>query len=160
MTPSRRTARQPASRPAASAAPATETYRLEDQIGFRLRKAHQRATEIFNDVLAGHDVTPMQFAVLAKLDDLGTVSQNQLGRHVAMDPATIFGVIGRLAKRGLVSQRADPGDARLTLIELTAEGRDLVARLKVLGGEVSRRTLAPLTPEDARVLLDLIQRIG
>lgn len=134
-------------------------YRLEEQVGFRIRKAHQRATEIFSAVMAGFDITPMQFAVLAKLDDIGPVSQNQLGRLVAMEPATIFGVVGRLMKRGLVVQRIDPADARLTLIELTPVGRDLVGRMKGQGAEVSRRTLAPLSQDEAETFLALLAKL-
>ena len=139
---------------------AATSYRLEDQVGFLLRKAHQRATEIYNTVMADFDVTPVQFAALAKLHDLGPVSQNQLGRLVATDPATIFGVVGRLAKRGLVSQRADERDGRLVLVELTGDGRALVTSMKAVGAEVSRRTLAPLSSEDARTLTLLLARIG
>lgn len=138
---------------------AARAYCLEAQVGFRIRKVHQRATEIFNAVMGGFDLTPTQFAVLAKLDDLGHVSQNQLGRLVAMDPATIFGVVGRLMKRGLVAQRLDPDDARLTLIELTAAGRDVVGRAKAIGAEVSRRTLAPLSEAEAQTLLALLARL-
>lgn len=138
---------------------AARDYRLEAQVGFRIRKVHQRATEIFNVVMGEFDLTPTQFAVLAKLDDLGSVSQNQLGRLVAMDPATIFGVVGRLMKRGLVAQRLDQQDARLTLIELTSEGRDLIHHAKAVGAEVSRRTLAPLSTSEAKLLLALLARM-
>ena len=65
------------------------SYVLEDQVGFLLRCAHQRATETFNAVMGEFSITPTQFAALAKLDDLQAVSQNQLGRLTAMDPATI-----------------------------------------------------------------------
>ena len=80
-------------KPAEDADPAARAaaYRLEDQVGFLLRCAHQRATEIFNAVMARFGVTPTQFAALAKLDDLGSVSQNQLGRLTHMDPATVSG---------------------------------------------------------------------
>lgn len=153
--------RPPARTPPASTSPrALDGYRLDDQIGFLLRKAHQRATETFNMVMSELDVTPMQLAALIKLDELGPVSQNQLGRLIAMDPATIFGVVGRLIKRGLVRQGPAAHDARLTLIELTAAGRALVAPLKQRGLEVSARTLAPLSAEEARTLLALLQRIG
>jgi len=137
-----------------------EGYLLETQIGFTLRKAHQRATDIFNTVMQGFDITPTQYAALTKLDDLGAVSQNQLGRLIAMDPATIFGVAGRLAKRGLVSQSVDPKDARLVLLELTEEGRRIVAAMKRHGAEVTRRTLEPLTAEEAETLNALIAKIG
>ena len=86
-------------------------YVLEDQVGFLLRCAHQRATEIFNAVMGGFGVTPTQFAALAKLDDLGSVSQNQLGRLTRMDPATISGVVGRLIARGYVRQSPNRGRA-------------------------------------------------
>lgn len=150
-------------KPAATVAPEsgrTEGYVLEEQIGFRLRKAHQRASEIFNAVMAEFDVTPTQFAALAKLDDVGPVAQNQLGRLVAMDPATIFGVVGRLAKRGLVESRVDASDGRVALVALTAEGRAAVRRMKEVAAEVSARTLAPLSRKEAETLLRLIAKLG
>jgi MarR family transcriptional regulator, lower aerobic nicotinate degradation pathway regulator len=135
-------------------------YILEDQIGFRLRKAHQRASEIFNEVMGAFEVTPTQFAALAKLDDVGPIAQNQLGRLVAMDPATIFGVVGRLMKRGYVEQRVDEKDARVVLVALTPQGRQAVAGMKAAAAEVSRRTLAPLSRKEAETLLRLIAKVG
>ncbi|WP_296571760.1 MarR family transcriptional regulator [Phreatobacter sp.] len=135
-------------------------YVLEDQIGFLIRRAHQRASSIFEQVMDGLDVTPVQYAALAKLHDLGPTSQNQLGRLVGIDPATMFGVAGRLAKRGLVSPSVDPNDARLVLLELTATGRDTVEAMKARGPEVSARTLEPLSAEEAATLLALLGRIG
>ena len=54
-------------RPTEHADPATRAavYRLEDQVGFLLRCAHQRATEIFSAVMGRFAVTPTQFAALA-----------------------------------------------------------------------------------------------
>lgn len=138
---------------------AAAEYRLEEQVGFKLRKVLQKNTELFNEVMSGFDLTPMQFAILAKLDDLGTVSQNQLGRHAAMDPATTFGVVGRLIKRGLIEQGADASDARLTLLALSPRGRKLVAQMKSRGAEVSERTLAPLTADEARTFLRLLTKL-
>jgi DNA-binding MarR family transcriptional regulator len=139
---------------------AAAAYVLEDQIGFRLRKAHQRATDVFNAVMGGFDITPTQFAALAKLDDLGPVSQNQLGRLTAMDPATIFGVVGRLTRRGYVRQAPSADDARVVLVALTPEGSAAVKRMKAVAAEVSRRTLAPLSPKEAERLLRLIAKLG
>lgn len=135
-------------------------YLVEDQIGFLIRRAHQRASAIFEQVMDGMDVTPVQYAALAKLHDLGPTSQNQLGRLVGIDPATMFGVAGRLAKRGLVSPSVDPNDARLVLLALTPTGRDIVEQMKARGPEVSARTLEPLSAEEAETLLALLARIG
>jgi DNA-binding MarR family transcriptional regulator len=135
-------------------------YRLEDQIGFILRRAHQRATGIFNAVMEEFAVTPTQFAALAKLHELGSVSQNELGRLTAMDPATIWGVVSRLIKRGYVSQSVDAKDARLVILELTDDGARATAAMKAVAAEVSRRTLEPLSAEEETVLLGLLRRLG
>ena len=87
----------------------TGGYVLEQQIGHLLRRAHQRATAIFLAELGdAHQLTPTQFAALVKLYDLGQQSQNELGRLTAMDPATVQGVIRRLAARRLLERSADP----------------------------------------------------
>ena len=134
-------------------------YVLEQQIGFILRCVHQRATEIFSTTMSRHGVTPTQFAVLAKLDDQGSVSQNLLGRLTAMDPATTSGVVGRLIARGFVSQSPDPQDARLVLLTLTPAGRAAVAEMKVDAAEVSRRTLQPLSSTEAASLLAALEKL-
>ncbi len=142
------------------AAEQAAAYVLDDQVGFLLRCAHQRASEIFNAVMGRFAVTPTQFAALAKLHDLGAVSQNLLGRHTRMDPATISGVIGRLIARGLVRQSPDARDARLVLLRLTPAGRAAVLEMKAAAAEVSRRTLEPLEPGDAEALLQALIKIG
>ena len=149
-----------AAAPAKPSKPADDAYVLEDQVGFHLRRAHQRATLIFNEVMAKFDITPTQFAALAKIDDEGAISQNHLGRLTAMDPSTILGVVGRLQRQGLVHLKSTPGDARLTLIELTLDGQKRVAEMKATAAEVSKRTLAPLKPADAKTLNELLARIG
>jgi DNA-binding MarR family transcriptional regulator len=135
-------------------------YRLEAQIGFVLRRAHQKATGIFNAVMGEFGVTPTQFAALAKLHDAGPVPQNELGRLTAMDPATIWGVVNRLIKQGYVSQSPAPNDGRRVIVELTDAGRKATLRMKAVAAEVSRETLRPFTEEEARRLLALLGRLG
>jgi MarR family transcriptional regulator, lower aerobic nicotinate degradation pathway regulator len=133
-------------------------YRLQDQIGFVLRKAHQRHVAIFASRIA--DLTPPQFAALAKLADVGETSQNQLGSLIAMDAATVKGVIDRLKARGLVELTRHDVDKRRLLVNLTAEGRETVARLIPLAERITAETLAPLSPKEAAALLKLLAKIA
>jgi DNA-binding MarR family transcriptional regulator len=147
-------------KPGEDAAARAAAYVLEEQVGFLLRCAHQRATEDFNAVMGRFAVTPTQFAALAKLDDLGSVSQNQLGRLTRMDPATVSGVVGRLIGRGFVRQSPHARDARLVLLALSPAGRAAVLEMKAAAAEVSRRTLEPLQPAEAEALLRALAKIG
>lgn len=137
-----------------------ESYVLELQVGYALRCAHQRATEIFNTVMAEFAVTPTQFAALAKLDDLRAVSQNQLGRLTAMDPATISGVVSRLTARGYVRSSPDANDGRIVVLSLTPQGQAAATAMKAAAADVSRKTLAPLTASEAAAFLTALAKIG
>ena len=143
----------------AEPAGAAGDYRLEAQIGHLLRRAHQRATAIFQTEIGDGNVTPTQFAALVRLLEEGETSQNRLGRLTAMDPATIQGVIRRLIERRLIESRPDPDDRRRMLLRLSVEGRALVARLLPNGPRVSAATLAPLNAEEQRTLLALLERL-
>lgn len=133
-------------------------YRLQDQIGFILRKAHQRHVAIFASHIA--DLTPPQFAALAKLRDMGETSQNQLGMLIAMDAATVKGVIDRLAARGLVQLSKHEVDKRRLQVRLTDEGRRAVDDLVPLARQITEETMAPLTEKDAATLVSLLAKIS
>ncbi|HLI14240.1 MAG TPA: MarR family transcriptional regulator [Alphaproteobacteria bacterium] len=162
MTAARAEAAASSARPRrpASAARAGERYVLDAQVGFLLRKAQQRATAIFLRQFGAHQLTPTQWAALAKLRQEGSLSQNRLGRLTAMDPATIQGVIRRLAARGLIAHLPDPKDRRRKSLALTQAGATLVERLVAAAVAVSAETLKPLAAEERKRLLDLLARLG
>ncbi len=134
-------------------------YRLDDQVGFLLRRAYQRASANLTDKIGRFDLTPPQFATLARLHERGKVSQNLLGRLVAMEPANIRDVVLRLKKRRLVTTERDPVDARLMLVSLTPGGHSLVRSLLKVEMECTSKTLAPLSPEEQRHLYNLLRRL-
>lgn len=136
-----------------------QAYRLEHQIGYVLRRAHQRASAIFMARFAGHGLTPTQFAALAKIGDEDEVSQNHLGRLTAMDPATMKGVIGRLHARSLIASKPDATDRRRTLWRLTESGAHTLAQALPAGAQTTEETLAPLDEEERRVFLELLSRL-
>ncbi len=136
-----------------------ETYQLDQQVGFLLRLANQRHAAIFQDHAVG-DLTRTQFAAIARLAEHGRCSQNQLGRYAAMDIATIKGVVDRLKQKGLVGTEPSQDDKRRSLISLTPKGEALVEDLHRAGREISRATLAPLTPAEQRSLLKLLGKLA
>lgn len=138
--------------------PEVEGYVLEDQVGHLLRRAHQRASAIFQEIME-EGLTPQQYAALVKIRDFGKVSQNRLGRAVAMDPATSQGVTQRLVAKRLVRREPDPSDRRRALLSLTAEGAAVVERLIPLGVRITRDTLQPLTHVEQERFLALLKKI-
>lgn len=132
-------------------------YSLEDQIGFKLRLANQRHLEIFNRRMP--DITPTQFAVLAKLRDEVRISQNQLGRLVGMDAATTKGVVDRLRKKGFVQSTPSETDMRRLDISLTDAGHEFAAQAVATAHEISAETVGNLTPREVERLLSLLDKL-
>jgi DNA-binding MarR family transcriptional regulator len=134
-------------------------YVLEEQVGFLLRRVQQRHTAIFAARIGKHQLTPTQFAALAKIHDEGIVSQNKLGRLTAMDPATMQGVIARLLDRGFIARAPDPKDRRRTLLRLTPEGLEAFSDSAANGKLISRETLAPLDARERAAFLRLLAKL-
>jgi DNA-binding MarR family transcriptional regulator len=137
-----------------------EDYVLEEQVGYLLRRAHQRHGAIFQERIGSAALTPLQFAALVKLLDVGQVSQNQLGRLTAMDAATMQGVIKRLFARKLIERRPDADDRRRLMLRLTPAGKALAEATIPLGQDITDRTLAPLSASERAVFLSLLRRLA
>jgi DNA-binding MarR family transcriptional regulator len=143
------------------ALPTAETppgYVLDSQVGFLMRVAMQRHTSIFMSNMI-EDLTQTQFAVLAKLHEVGPSSQNHLGRLVYLDAATIKGVVDRLGLRGFITTGSDPTDRRRRAVSLTEKGARVVDAAIRVAADVSAKTLRPLTAEEQRTLTRLLKKI-
>ncbi len=137
---------------------ASSAYVLDEQIGFLLRQVTQRHTTIFAQRI-GDGLTPMQWAVLAKLHDIGRSSQAALGRAVCMDAATVKGTVDRLEARSLVVRLPDAEDRRKLLVDLTPEGRDVASRNLAAAATITQETLAPLTADESDRLYALLAKL-
>jgi DNA-binding MarR family transcriptional regulator len=150
MKPEQRT---PSSDPA-------DSYRLEHQVGYWLRRAYQRHMAIFTGIMSDLDLTSMQFAALVKLHELKAVSQTELGRLTGMDRATISGVVARLKRRNLVLYKPDPLDKRSRIIALTPAGDTLLHEAMQRIGRVTEQTLEPIGAADRDSLRAILQKMG
>lgn len=135
-------------------------YELAVHPAHIIRRAHQRATMRFQEMMGEHDLTPTQMAALATIMKHGEVSQNQLGRLTAMDPSTISIVIRKLLKHGLVIRSASADDQRLSLIRLSDEGVRFTLPLLKASVAVGRRVLAPLKPSERALFMEMLVRVA
>jgi len=138
--------------------PSKPVYILDEQIGFILRQVWQRHAAIFTRDIS-INLTPTQWAALAKLNETGPCSQNQLGRLTAMDVATIKGVIDRLTARGLTETSPDPQDGRRLLVSLTRAGQEMAEKAAPSALAISKETLAPLDAKERETLMGLLNKL-
>jgi len=143
----------------ARVAAARADYVLDDQVGFLLRLAMQRHTAIFSRRMI-EELTQTQFAALAKLIEVGRCSQNQLGRRISLDAATIKGVVDRLVARGLVTAVSDAKDRRRRAVALSEHGRNVMEAARPVAAEITAATLAPLADDERQAVVRLLKKLA
>lgn len=136
-----------------------ENYLLENSVGHLLRRAHQRHGALFASFSNAIGLTPTQFAVMVRLLEEGQTTQNRLGRLVALDTATIQGVMQRLIGRGLAQSGRDPMDRRAVILSLTDAGKAVLHEAMQHGREANEALLSPLNEAERAQLVALLRRV-
>ncbi len=123
---------------------------------YLIRRAHQIATAVFTETCADLDLTPSQYSALFALRERSPIGQNELGRLIALDRSTTSVVVKILRERGLVIASADDSDRRKSFLELTNEGRLLLARAERRNSQSSQQLMSVFDAKQATVFLELL----
>jgi DNA-binding MarR family transcriptional regulator len=125
-----------------------------------LARRLQQAHHLLWNTMVSEEITSPQFAVLNTLAAEPGLDQRTVGERVGLDRSTIAEVISRLGRRGLLDKVRDPQDGRRFLLRLTDDGVKAHRRLTVRTARMNQVFLAPLSPEEQTVFLDLIRRVA
>lgn len=134
-------------------------YDFSEQVGHLLRRAYQRHTALFQQLIPDTQLTAAQFVVLCSIRDVGPCSMSEIVKRTAIDQATVRGIIERLKTRKLLAVRHDETDRRKVLVSLTKEGQDLVKHVVPFAFEISERTFGGFNPAERMALLYLLRRM-
>ena len=79
--------------------------------------------------LREHALSDQQWRVLRVLGEHGVVETGRVAREAFILGPSLTGVLARMERDGLVRRTRDPADQRRTVVEATARGQQMVARL-------------------------------
>jgi DNA-binding MarR family transcriptional regulator len=131
----------------------------EDCVVYLLAKAYQRAHALLKRRLGVYGLTPIQQLVLGALWHEEGISAGDLGKKLVLDPATLSGILDRMAERGWLVKRTDLEDKRVTRIYLTDEARDLEPVLTAERDSANEEILRNLSLEEKVLLKRLLKDI-
>jgi DNA-binding MarR family transcriptional regulator len=134
------------------------SFVLEKQVGFLLRAASQRNTVLFKREMV-HGLTRVQFAAMAKLFEIGSCAQNELGRLILLDRATIKGVVSRLRRRGFLKIAPHECDRRQHVLSLTKLGHTVVESAISIAPSITEKMLEPLNTIERKQIIELLHKI-
>ena len=124
----------------------------------RLARTHALARQRLRQLLGKHDLTPAMFDVLANLRRSGTPHRKMAGDLATSSMLSTGGTtfrIDRLEGRGLV-RRISGEDRRVTMVELTPTGKELID--EVIGHHLAQeeQLLAAMDDNDRHNLARLL----
>lgn len=99
------------------------------------------------------------YAVLASLQEFGSLSQAEIGRRLGIDRSDIVALLNHLQDEELVNRQPDPDDRRRNAISLTTTGRRRLRRMDRDVGRAQDDLLEPLDAAERRMLTTLLQRV-
>jgi DNA-binding MarR family transcriptional regulator len=132
---------------------------LAESTAWLLNGAAREVTLKLEEALRGDELRWRDYGVLGVLEAAGPLSQQEIGRRLAVDRSTMVHIIDVLEQRGLVARGRDRTDRRAYAIELTEAGRSFLRdTLHPLTAEVHDSMIGRLNDED-RAHLDRILAI-
>jgi DNA-binding MarR family transcriptional regulator len=130
---------------------ASSTFLLK-RLGFAAKERGMQAYE-------QQGLHPYHFAILLALDEGSHETQGAIADALGYDRGQLVGLLDELEKRGLVERRRDPDDRRRHLVQMTAEGKRTLRRLRSLARELEDDFLEPLSDAERDKLHALLLKL-
>ena len=119
----------------------------------------RRMREMSQETLAPWDITPAHLRALRVLKRRGTMRLSELSDHLHIAPRSTTEVVDALESRGLVRRRADPGDRRATLVEVTEPGTSILDAIRAVRGTEAERIFGRLSAADRAELARILGQL-
>jgi DNA-binding MarR family transcriptional regulator len=108
-------------------------------------------------------LTASQLAAMATLRRHGPLTAGELASHEKVSPPSMTRILGHLSDLGMVERRSSPADGRQVLVELSDEGRRLLAadqrrRDEWLSGRLQE--LSEQEREQLRAVVPILDRLA
>jgi DNA-binding MarR family transcriptional regulator len=101
---------------------------------------------------------PSAYPVLALIDSWGPLRTTALAERMGLDVSTVSRKVGYLEEARLVTHAPDPEDRRAHLLEVTGEGKRILAHMQRVRRALFDEALAGWSADEIRRLAELLTR--
>lgn len=133
--------------------------RLNNFVGFRLRRIQNHLSRRFNEAATEYKLRSGALSALAIIEDNPGISQADIGRQIGMDSSAVVALIDELEDRGWIARHPGVNDRRRKAIYLTSQGRETLDRLFSILDITEQEVLLALSPSELISLNRMLDRI-
>ena len=124
-----------------------------------LRAAYMLMHRQTQSLLSDYDFTAVQYVLLARLNTVDGITQQELTRRASSDPNTVRATLLLLERDGMVVRRSHETDRRARRILVTENGRRTYSKLSAALKPLQDALLSPFSAEEAETLVAELNRI-
>ena len=132
---------------------------LNDRLGYFVRRLQVWIFQDFIRRLTRLDLSPAQFSVIVVIGANPGLSQAELAETLGIERARLVRLLHRRERRGLTQRRASRSDGRRHALELTREGKTVLAAAERLAGQHEDVLREKLGARRYRTLLNVLRAV-
>jgi MarR family transcriptional regulator, lower aerobic nicotinate degradation pathway regulator len=127
---------------------------------FLLKRLGFAAKERGMDAYEREGVHPYHYGILLALDEGGHETQGAIADALGYDRGQLVGLLDEIEERGLIERRRDPNDRRRHVVQMTADGKRKLRRLRTLARELDDDFLEPLSDAERKQFHALLLKLA
>jgi DNA-binding MarR family transcriptional regulator len=132
----------------------------ETGAAFLLAQLGAHAAGRYAEKVAALELDPPQTGVLHLLAREAGMSQQALAGRLGVAPSRVVGLVDGLEGRGLVERRRSASDRRSYELHLTAQGRDVLQRLRAVAKAHEDDVTTALSAGERLMLVELLRKVA
>lgn len=132
---------------------------LPNLLGYNVRRAHMALWRDFNRTVGISQIRPGIFSLMVLVEENPGISQIELATQLAIDKATIVGLIRQLLRQGWIERHRSGGDRRRQDVFLTDLGGRELTTLRREMIEHEAKFLNLFSRQELAQFFDYLRRI-
>ena len=143
------------------AAPALNPFAAENPLGSAIIQLVDAHSKSIAAQLRTIGLYRGQEMILKAISQFPTgCSQNQLATQLCLDHSSVTKSVTRMEKSGYVSRVKAANDRRITLVQLTTAGQDILQQAEVIWQQTETRATDGLSAHETQLFLKLARQIS
>jgi DNA-binding MarR family transcriptional regulator len=138
---------------------AQAVQRLEELVGYNLRRASALMMSDFSAMFADTFVRPTSFSVACIIDEQPGITSAEICRILGLQRANIVTLLAELEAANAIRRVDDADDKRIQRLYMSESGKENLLTWRQMAGHHEDRVLKRLTAGERAQLMELLNKI-
>lgn len=133
---------------------------IKKYLGYCFSKVAMRIRAAFEERFQEFGLVGPQLGMLIIVREDGPITQNELGKYMAIDKATMVRLIDQLEERKLLTRTQSKQDRRANHLQITKAGEQMIVKMDEARKKCEEEVFAPLSKAEREQLSALLQKLA